>query len=336
MQQQPPIPTQPCSCKHIYPLRLPNPPEPSRQGSGNRQVGLIKADGAHVPLQPASFQPLLTRSLRPKMTASRETINISICSTSTSDIQTLQDSATSVNDTSLASSVVTEPSIALTAYFPPSPFPPRSFETYRPKRLVFKDQLQFSQYPPSLFSNKTWKAMWLQRQEVDLDCLSFTNTLQPSNSQNLGSSPFQYETEFTGYAYRVVVDPDKCHTGIHIQCGSIINIANLNTEEGKYVVDACQLVHDKFSFFPIHYWIGDGQGFTSADDYHHYSFILTVPSTYIKVTKSPLFRLLLKLKPARSFLPIALLNFFFRTFAIPSHHQHINKTRRRRRGYHSI
>ena len=130
--------------------------------------------------------------------------------------------------------------------------------------------------------------MWLQRQEVDLDCLSFTNALQPSNSQNLYSSPFRYETEFTRYAYQVVVNLDKCHAGIHIQCGSIINIANLNTEEGKYVVDACQLVRDKFSFFPIHYWIGNGQGFTSADDYHHYSFILAVPSTYTKVTKSPL------------------------------------------------
>ena len=151
--------------------------------------------------------------------------------------------------------------------------------------------------------------MWLQRQEVDLDCLSFTNTLQPSNSQNLGSSPFQYKTEFTGYAYWVVVDLDKCHAGIRIQCGSIINIANLNTEEGKYVVDACQLVCDKFSFFPVHYRIGDGQGFTSADDYHHYFFILAVPSTYTKVTKSPLLQLLLKLKPTRSFLPIALLKF---------------------------
>src|SRR6266571_5691748 len=147
MQQQPPIPTQPRSCKHIYPLRLPNPPEPSRQGSGNQQVGLIKADGVRVPLQPASFQLLLTQSLRPKMTASRKTIDISICSTFTSDIKTLQDSAMSVNDTSLASSIITELSIALTAFFPPSPFSPCSFKTYHPKQLVFEDQLQFSHYP---------------------------------------------------------------------------------------------------------------------------------------------------------------------------------------------
>src|SRR6266568_7290658 len=111
------------------------------------------------------------------MTASRKTIDISICSTSTSDIKTLQDSATSVNDTSLASSIVTKPSIALTAFFPPSPFPPCSFETYRPKWLVFKDQLQFSHYPPALFSNKTWKVMWLRRHWIPFH-LSLPYSLQ--------------------------------------------------------------------------------------------------------------------------------------------------------------
>src|SRR5438309_4376867 len=103
--------------------------------------------------------------------------------------------------------------------------------------------------------------------------------------------------EFTRYAYQVVVNLDKCHAGIHIQCSSIVNIANLNTEEGKYVVDACQLVRDKFSFFPIYYQIDDGQGFISADNYHHYSFILAVPSIYAIVTKSLLLQLLLRLKP---------------------------------------
>ena len=107
----------------------------------------------------------------------------------------------------------------------------------------------------------------------------------------------------------MVIDLDKCHAGIHIQCGSIVNIANLNTKKGKYVIDACQLVCNKFSFFPVYYQIGNSQGFTLVDNYHHYSFILAVPSTYAIVTKSLLLQLLLKLKPARSFLPITLLKF---------------------------
>jgi len=170
---------------------------------------------------------------------------------------------------------------------PPSPFPPRSFDIYRPKRLLFEKQLPFSHFPPSLFSNKTWKMMWLRRQELNLDSLTVTTALPPSKSQSRCSTPFRYEMEFTGYTYCVIIDPGKCHAGICIQCGSIVNIANLNTEEGKYVVDACQLIRDEYAFFPVHYQIGDGQGFTLADDFHHYSFSLVVLSTYCLIDKSP-------------------------------------------------
>lgn len=318
MQQHSRVPAQPRSRQQTYPLalRLPKPLEPSWQNNQDRRTGLSEAVGAQIPLRQAVSQPLLIRRNRSDLTVSRETVNISICSTPSSDVKTLQGSTTTAEEDSTASIIIkpiasltsivslpsttSSPSIVPSDPSPSSPFPPRSFDIHHPKRLVFEEQLPFSHYPPTLFSNKTWKTMWLRRQELDLDSLTVTTIFSPSKSQPRCSTPFRYETEFTGYAYRVVIDSGKCHAGIRIQCGSIVNIANLNTKEGKYVVDACQLIRDEFAFFPVHYRIGDGQGFTSADDSHHYSFILIVPLIYCLVNESPLLQLLSKLKPARS------------------------------------
>ncbi len=162
-----------------------------------------------------------------------------------------------------------------------------------------------------------------------MDCFVSITMLPPLKSQPSHSSPFRYEMEFTGYAYYVVVNLVKCHAGIHIQCGSIVNIANLNTEEGKYIIDACQLIH-KGLFFSIHYCLGDGQGFTSADDHCHYLFILIVFSTYCLTTESPLLQLLLKLEPKCSFFPMATLKFLllclYHFFIPPKQQQDPEKT----------
>jgi len=319
MQQNPFIPAQPHSHQQTYPLllRTPKTLKPSQWSNRDLRAGLSEAVGAQVPLWQAVSQPLLARQNHPDLTVSCETVNISICSTPSSDVKTLQGSTMTAEDDSVASIIVkpsitslksiislpsttSSPSVVPSDLSPPLPFPSRSFNIYRPERLVFERQLLFSHFPPSLFSNKTWKMMWLRRQELDLDSLTITTALPPSKSQPWCSTAFQYKTEFTGYAYRVVINPGKCHAGICIQCGSIVNIANLNTDEGKYVVDVCQLVRDEYAFFPVHYWIGDGQGFTSADDFRHYSFILIVPSTYCLVNESPLLHFLSKLKPTCS------------------------------------
>jgi len=89
------------------------------------------------------------------------------------------------------------------------------------------------------------------------------------------------------------------------ECGTVVDIANRNTARGKYVVDTCQLVCDGLSFFPVHYCKCD-QGFTSADDFHHYSFILAIPSSYSSNADSPFLQLPLKPKPVRSFYPFAM------------------------------
>jgi len=70
--------------------------------------------------------------VQPKLAVSHETINISICSATSSNIRMLQDSATTVND-SLLASIIAKPSITSTASFPLSPFPPHLFDAYHPK-----------------------------------------------------------------------------------------------------------------------------------------------------------------------------------------------------------
>jgi len=72
------------------------------------------------------------------------------------------------------------------------------------------------------------------------------------------------------------------------------------------------LVRDEYAFFPVHYRIGDGQGFTSADNFHHYSFILIVPLIYCLVDKSPLLQFLSKLKPTHSHIAFMFKHFLSR------------------------
>jgi len=91
---------------------------------------------------------------------------------------------------------------------------------------------------------------------------------------------------------------------------TIINVTNLNTARGKYVVDACQLTHDGLSYFPVHYHEYD-QAFTSANDSRHYSFVLAIPSNFTSISDSLLLQFLLKSKPTRSYLPFAKLKYFF-------------------------
>ena len=50
------------------------------------------------------------------------------------------------------------------------------------------------------------------------------------------------------------------------------------------------------------------QGFTLADNSHHYFFILAIPSIFISVSNFPQF--LLKLKPTHSYLPFAKLKYY--------------------------
>ena len=202
MQQHPFIPTQPRSHQQTYPLlfRTPKPLKPSQQSNKDLQAGLSEAVGARVMLRQAVSQPLLAHRNHPDLTISRETVNISICSTPSSDVKTLQGSTMTAEDDSIASivvkpsiaslkSIISPPSITSSLSIvpsdqsPSSPFPLHSFNIYRPKWLVFKGQLPFSHFPPSLFSNKTWKTMWLRRQELNLDLLT-VSTLPPSKSHS--------------------------------------------------------------------------------------------------------------------------------------------------------
>jgi len=202
MQQHPFIPTQPRSHQQTYPLllRTPKPLKPSQQSNKDLQAELSEAVGARVLLRQAVSQPLLAHRNHPDLTISHETVNISICSTPSSDVKTLQGSTMTAEDDSIASivvkpsitslkSIISPPSITSSLSIvpsdqsPSSPFPLRLFNIYHSKWLVFEGQLLFSHFPPSLFSNKTWKTMWLRRQELNLDLLT-VSTLPPSKSHS--------------------------------------------------------------------------------------------------------------------------------------------------------
>lgn len=306
--QQPRISAHPRSQQQTYLLTLPKPIQFSKHRDENRRTGLSGASEVQRSLRKTTSQPFLTRTSAPlsivslqcpsNLTHPSSTPAISIAS---SDTKTLHSSTSTDKD---FPSTIAEPSASLQ----PSPFPPRSFFAYRSKLLTFEERLSYGQYPPSHFDHVTWKKMWSSR-EVDLDDLSFTIEL-PSKSRLLHSTSFRYEAEFTGYFYRVAINPTRCHSNMRIQCGTIVNVANLNTARGKYVVDACQLTRDGLSYFPVHYREYD-QAFTSADDSCHYSFVLAIPSNFTSVSDSLLLQFLLKSKPTRSYLPFAKLKYFF-------------------------
>jgi len=105
MQQHPFIPTQPRSHQQTYPLllRTPKTLEPSQRSNRDLRAGLSEAVRARVALRQAVSQPLLACRNHPDLTVSRETVNISICSTPSSDVKTLQGSAMTAEDDSVAS-----------------------------------------------------------------------------------------------------------------------------------------------------------------------------------------------------------------------------------------
>jgi len=310
MQQYTHTSTHPHSQQRTYPLTLPKPVqlcEPEHRNEDFR-TGLSGAGKVQRSLKKATSQPFLTRTTAPLSVVSlspQTNLNHQISTVTTSitssDTKTLHGNPSIGKD---FQSLIVEPSTSLQ----PSPFPLRSFITYCLKLLTFEEQLSYSQYAPAYFSLDSWKKIW-NSWKVNLDDLSSAAVLQTSKSQPPCSTSFRYETEFTGYLYRVAIDPTKCHSSIHIQCGTVVDIANLNTVRGKYIVDTCQLVRNGLSFFPVHYRECD-QGFTSADHFHHYSFILAIPSSFSSNADSPFLQLPLKPKPVRSFYPIVMCKLF--------------------------
>ena len=306
MQQDSRTSAHPRSQQRTYPLALPKPVQLCELEHRNEdfRTGLSGAGKAQRSLEKATSHPFLTRTTAPLSVVSlspqtdlNHPISTVATSIASSDTKTLHGNPSVEKD---FPSIIVEPSTSLQ----PSPFPLRSFITYRPKLLTFEEQLSYGQYAPAYFSSDSWKKIWNSR-KVNLDDLSFAAVLQTSKSQPPRSTSFRYETEFTGYLYRVAIDPTKCHSSVRIQCGTIVDVANLNTAQGKYVVDTCQLVRNGLSFFPVHYRECD-QGFTSADDFHHYSFILAIPSSFSSNTDSPFLQLPLKPKPVRSFYPFVM------------------------------
>ena len=310
---------------------LPKPTRPSTGHGEGQRAGLSEPGEVRLPLRQVVSQPFLMRTPTPHTVFSLQPPNTTTPANSiaSSNDETLQSSFLTMDD---APSLVTKPTLSVTVP-QNSPFPPRTFTSYRPNNLTFTEKLPYSHYPPSHFSTHAWATMW-RKPAIDLDYHSLANRITIQESRIEYSTAFRYEMEFTGYAYRVIIDPAKCHSGIRIQCGTVVNVANLNTTAGKYIVDACQLVREDLCFFPVHFREYDGQRFTSADDTHHFSFILVVPSVYSRViaSVSPLLQKSSKSKPIRSFYPFSMFNIripsFFRCFTSKNHQESRDSTPR--------
>ena len=105
MQQHSCISPHPRTLHRAYSSLRPQPAQLCKQRSEDLRSGLGLSDANTVQklLQLAASQPLLTQLSPPKLTVSRETIDI--CSTSFSDIKMLQGSVTTVKDGSMASDI---------------------------------------------------------------------------------------------------------------------------------------------------------------------------------------------------------------------------------------
>jgi len=267
------------------PIILPMPADPEEEHGGHRQGhGLTGTSVVRPMLRQIASQPQLSHPApRCGIIISREPSSQSLNvhpptanSCSISETWTLHGSM--ITDDELIS-VIAEPSSSVPSFVQTSPFPPRSLTAYRPKPHTPEGQLPFGQYPVSRFNGKAWKKMW-KRCEVNLNDLSHVVELCIPKSRTLRTTIFHDEDEFMGYRYRVLIDPSKCRVGLSIRHGTIVNVNNLNTEWGKYVVEPCQLIRGNIAFFPVHFREYDGQKFTSVEDSQHYSFILVVPSAY--------------------------------------------------------
>jgi len=86
----------------------------------------------------------------------------------------------------------------------------------------------------------------------------------------------QPEAEFAGIPWRLVIDPTHTHLLPEFRRGSIINIMGSNHEQGKYMVECCQLKRDGIAYLKVVFREGDQRVCPVWDPFRP-AFILAVP-----------------------------------------------------------
>ena len=118
--------------------------------------------------------------------------------------------------------------------------------------------------------------------------LQWTKVRRPSNiilddhllifpkPHQAGWTAFAEERDFLAAPWRLTLDVETFNSPPSFSRGTSINIFNLNSPHGQYVVDACQRLHDGNTYLRV-LWRDEDQ--KVGNPYHptHPAFILVVP-----------------------------------------------------------
>jgi len=212
----------------------------------------------------------------PKAEANVAAAQIQDFSVTPTKIRTSQSVQTTTTEDSVAA-VSSTPTLITTCE---SVFPPITFRYQGYLNLASSQRTPFAQYPVSHFPDDEWEKIW-NRRVINLDLHASSTNYSGSDKQfSPKTTYFHFEHEFVEYAYRVIVNPITCPAGLTIKRGTAVDICGINGYDGRYVVDYCQLVRDGVAYLPVHYRQYDSQGFSSAFDPRHLSFILVIPTSF--------------------------------------------------------
>lgn len=168
-------------------------------------------------------------------------------------------------------------------------FPPNKYQVRRPIIHPPETAPCFALYHVTTFDHEHWKRIWA---EPSLILDPYVVPLPNSDNQprSIISTYFQEEQEFMGIRYRVRVDCSDLEPVI-IRRGVSVNICNLNTRHGRYIVDTCQLFREERAYLIVHFREYYNQAFSDTRDSQHPSFVLDVPKAFCKSLLMPHLRL---------------------------------------------
>lgn len=158
-------------------------------------------------------------------------------------------------------------------------FPPIPLDEPGYLQLEPMERLPFAQYPVSHFTQPDWDIIW-ERPAIDLD--PYLITMEYDNRPTSLPTVFHPEREFAGYSYRVELDASRLEKKIFFRRGTAVDIREINEPDGRYLVEYCQLIRDGIAYLPVHFREYHNQGFSTANDPRHHSFILAVPAFLCK------------------------------------------------------
>ena len=163
----------------------------------------------------------------------------------------------------------------MTSYIYQPTFPPIPLDEPGYLQLELMEHLLFAQYPVFHFTQQDWDIIW-EWPAINLD--PYLIIMEYDNHATSLPTVFHPEREFAGYSYCVELDASHLQSPIFFRWGTAVDIREINEPDGQYLVEYCQLIRKGITYLPIHFQEYHNQGFSTANDPHHCSFILTIPA----------------------------------------------------------